>query len=216
MIPARAFRSAAVVLGLALLATAWLSQRPQPVVVATNLERLPLTIGEYTGVEDRFPESVYRVLNADRHVYRHYSSGPARLDLYIGYYGTAKGGRTGHNPLACLPGAGWGLEESSRVRLVSPGHPQGVEVNYVLARKEGRYVHLFHWYQTAGNRVVVSGIQQNLGRLVGRVLHNRDDGAFVQVSTFAQEQALAPARAEGLAFAAAVVDLLPRYWPEER
>src|SRR5665811_1355673 len=93
-----------------LLIAGLLSIRPKPVIARTNLEYLPKEIAGYKGVDDTFPEAVNRELNADKQLYRHYrSSDGSQIDLYIGYYGTAKGGRTGHNPYACLPGAGWAI-----------------------------------------------------------------------------------------------------------
>src|SRR5665647_380428 len=95
-----------------------LSIRPTPVVARTNLEYFPKEIAGYKGVDDTFPESVNRELNADKQLYRHYrSSDGSQLDLYIWYYGTAKGGRTGHNPYACLPGAGWAIVDSRKTGI---------------------------------------------------------------------------------------------------
>jgi EpsI family protein len=188
-----------------------------PVVLETNLENLPLTIGDCRGTYDRFPDAVYQELKADKNVYRHYVSNRGnKIDLYIGYYGTAKGGRTGHNPHGCLPGAGWGIVESSKTRLTTSIFPGGVDVNYILAQKDGLFTVLFFWYQSAGTKVISSGVQQNLNKLVGKVFFNRDDGAFVQVSTSADLGTIEQVKERGMSFAGAVIDLLPDYWPVEK
>ncbi len=56
------------------------------VVARVNLDQLPRRILGLDGRDDRFDESVYRVLNADYHVLREYRSDahPA-VWLYIGY-----------------------------------------------------------------------------------------------------------------------------------
>jgi len=191
--------------------------RPKPVVVRTNLEYLPKEISGYIGTEDTFPESVYRELNADKHVYRHYRSGDgSQLDLYVGYYGTAKGGRTGHNPYACLPGAGWAIVDSGKVRIRQPSQSSDVEVNYVQARRDGVNTVMVHWYQTAGTTVMSTGIQQNIERFWGRLLHNRNDGAFVQISTRVSDDQVANAGTKVRNFAGLVLQLLPEYWPVEK
>ena len=122
-----------------------IASRGDPTVVATNLEKIPLEITDYKGTEDFFTEGVYLELNADTHVYRHYRSlNGHQIDLYIGYYGTAKGGRTGHNPYACLPGAGWGIVESSKILLTTDYRADGVYVNLILAQKGNLYESVIH------------------------------------------------------------------------
>lgn len=212
----RYFLLAALVLSLTLFFVARISARGEPVVVKTNLENLPVDLAGYQGVDDRFPQGVYDALQADLHLYRHYHKPQEDLSLYIGYYGTAKGGRTGHNPYACLPGAGWGIVNETTMTIKPGYHPQGVRVNAVVARKGVSYNIMLHWYQSAKTEVLASGLQQNLQRLKGRVLHNRNDGAYVQVYAMAGEQDIAAVQERLAAFAVEVMELLPDYWPEER
>lgn len=209
-----AFYCATLLLTLALVLG--IQTRGVPVVLQTNLESLPMQIAGHQGREDAFPQSVYDVLNADLHLYRHYrpQQGP-EIELYLGYYGTAKGGRTGHNPYACLPGAGWAITQSGTVELRADGYPKGVRVNYVVAGKDGLHNVMLHWYQSAGDRVLATGLQQNIQRFKGRVLQNRNDGAFVRVSTMVRESDIALGKERIEAFAGAVLTLLPKYWPEE-
>ena len=207
-----------------------IASRSQPVVVTTNLENLPMEIAGYKATEDAFPDSVYEELNADKHIYRHYrsSDGP-QVHLYIGYYGTAKGGRTGHNPYACLPGAGWGIIEARKVRLTPQSsqltahrsaltkyYPDAVEVNYVLVRKGDAYETVLYWYQSAGNDVLITGIEQNIQRFMGKLFHNSNDGAFVRVSAISGGNQLEQAKSSVQHFAQEVLNLLPEYWPVEQ
>lgn len=216
----RSFYISVVILLLTLFAVVNLNAREAPVVVKTNLELLPMEIGGYTGVEDHFSLAVYQELNADKHVYRHYQkSRGERVSLYVGYYGTAKGGRTGHNPYACLPGAGWGVLQSSRV-VISNKKSKAVDgdeptVNYVLAKKDDLYEVVLHWYQSDKDKVLSTGIQQNVQRFFGRVFHNRNDGAFVRVSAVCAERDIEKTMALTKEFAMHTLDLLPYYWPEE-
>jgi EpsI family protein len=176
-----------------------------------------MEIDGFKATEDFFPDSVYKELNADRHVYRHYRNGDDKqVDLYIGYYGTAKGGRTPHNPYGCLPGAGWGILEAKQVMLKPKNYPKGVEVNYILARKGEYYEAVLHWYQSAGDKVLSTGIQQNIERFKSRVFYDRNDGAFVRVSVFGKEEYLNEAKILAKSFAEKVLDLLPEYWPVEK
>ena len=192
------------------------ARRGVPQVVATNLENLPMEIAGYRGVEDHFAQEVYDVLDADLHLYRHYSATDGtRLSFYLGYYGTAKGGRTGHNPYACLPGAGWGILQSESLRIFPKTYPKGVDINFVVAGKDGVNNVMLHWYQTAGDKILSSGLQQNLERFKGRVLHNRNDGAYVQVNSAAADADIVEIKEKAAEFAAELIDTLPSYWPRE-
>lgn len=213
----KSFAACLVLLLVTIGAAAAVFLRPVPVVVQTNLERLPMEIAGYSAIEDSFSEGVYRELNADKHVYRHYRHPNGdQVDLYIGYYGTAKGGRTGHNPYACLPGGGSAITGTGKSYLGQPGGSRPVAVNYVRARRDGMNTIMLHWYQTGGKTVVSSGLKQNVERFVGRVFHNRNDGAFVQLTASAADEEVGAARQRLERFAGELLGFLPRYWPIER
>jgi EpsI family protein len=213
----RSFVISMAVLVLTLILTVALSARGKPVVVSTNLENLPMEINGMQGVNDTFSELVYQALNADKHVYRHYqSSDGKKVDFYIGYYGTAKGGRTAHNPIGCLPGQGWGLLESREIILKPRYYPDGVPVNYLLSSKGDTVITTIHWYQSAGTKVISNGIRHNIQRFMGMVLRNRNDGAFVRVTVVSDKEDAEAAMKLAKAFSLRILNLLPGYWPEEK
>lgn len=193
------------------------AQRGVPRVVATNLENLPMMLDGYSATEDRFEQSVYDELNADRHVYRHYRNAEDKqIDLYIGYYGTAKGGRTGHNPYACLPGSGWGIVETGTVQLKPQPYQDAIRVNYILAKKDSAYESVLHWYQTGGTKILESGLRQNIQRFTDRVFRNRNDGAFIRVSAQTAENGTTGAKKDIAEFSDRLLAILPDYWPVEQ
>lgn len=217
----RSFYTTALILLTALLGVSMINSRGAPVVVETNLENLPRVISGYTGTDDQFPDSVYQELNADQHVYRHYQNmSGEKVSLYIGYYGTQKGGRTGHNPYACLPGAGWGvLEAHPEVVLlgdVTMYEQDSYEINYILASKDGLYEVVYHWYQSDKNKILATGIEQNIHRFYSRVRHNRNDGAFIRLSAVCAKGDIARCKERINRFVSHILLLLPDYWPVER
>ncbi len=213
----KSFYTSLIILLTTGILVALISRRGEPVVVKTNLENLPMEIAGYRATEDFFQAPVYKELNADKHVYRHYRNADGKqVDLYIGYYGTAKGGRTAHNPYGCLPGGGWGIVEARLVPLRMSKYPEGVGVNFILARKGEAYEAVFHWYQSAGSKVLSTGIEQNILRFIGRVFYNRNDGAFVRVSALTGEKGIEEANLLAKSFAEQILDLLPHYWPVEK
>lgn len=214
-------RNTALVLSsIALLVTLFsasmIASRPTPEIIQMNLDNFPMEINGYKAVEARYPDSVYEVLNADKHVYRHYFGDQGKqIDLYIGYYGTAKGGRSSHLPEGCLPGVGWGIVERSAIMVPIDGFSEGPALNYILSRKGHQYQCMIHWYQSAGDKILSSGIQMNIQRFIGRVFYNRNDGAFVQVSRIVARHEIEQAKEEIARFSGNIVSLLPKYWPEE-
>ena len=214
--PNKTFYSSLVFLLITSVIVLLLNSRNTPSVVQTNLENLPMEIMGFVGKEDFFSLAVYEELNADKHVYRHYSKeGWFQIDLYIGYYGTAKGGRTPHNPYGCLPGQGWTIIEVGKKQITTSYAPDGVEINSLHSRNNDIDKYMLHWYQSAGNKVLHSGIKQNIQRFKGRVFENRNDGAYVQVSIVAAEAQQDDAQVMLNEFAHKILELLPEYWPEE-
>lgn len=213
----KSFTVSLIILSATIISVAFIASRGTPVVVKTNLENIPLDIAGFKATEDSFPDSVYEELNADKHVYRHYRSADGKqVDLYIGYYGTAKGGRTGHNPYACLPGGGWGIIDAHIIKLKTDYYQNAVEINYILARKEHIYAIFLHWYQSDRDKILATGIQQNVQRFIGRILKNRNDGAFVRVSISTDQTHIEEAKNLAKFFAERVLALLPNYWPVEK
>ena len=90
-----------------------------------------------------------------------------------------------------------------------------VPINYVLARKDGTDTILLHWYQTAGNKVVSTGVMQNIERFSGRILKNRNDGAFVQITASTADGDVSRTKERVERFAEIILAQLPNYWPEE-
>lgn len=194
----------------------FLSFRETPIVVQTNLENIPIHINNYVGIDDVFPDGVYDELNADKHVYRHYtnSSGDS-IDFYIGYYGTSKGGRTPHNPYACLPSQGWSILRTGIISVKNQYDARRISLNYVVSKNGNNYKYMIHWYQSARTKVLDSGFKRNIQRFVGKLLYNRNDGAYVQVSMTRFRSIDDEVPLELKEFAQCILNILPEYWPVE-
>jgi len=209
----RAFVISLIILVSSIAISLSAASRRVPMVIETNLENLPMHIMGYQATEDSFSVDVYKELNADKNIFRHYqSSNTQQIDLYIGYYGTAKGGRSSHNPYACFSGAGWGINDTSKILLDSM---PATEVNYMLINKSGFYQVVLHWYQQGG-RIISTGWKMNLDRFKNLLMNNRNDGAFVRISMNSDQQHLASTVAQAKTFAAHIAAVIPHYWPEER
>ena len=85
-----------------------------------------------------------------------------------------------------------------------------------MAHKGGAENIIIHWYQSAGRKVLTTGIQQNISRFIGKVINNRNDGAFVRVSAFSTDSHIREAKSQVTFFAQEILNLLPEYWPTEQ
>jgi EpsI family protein len=197
-------------------------------VANVNLDQLPRRILGFDGRDDRFDESVYRALNADYHLLRQYrGEGGQSVWLYIGYYGTAKGGRPSHVPQSCYTGQGFSIVEWTKIALPSRaegrtlssveraalGNVSGM-LNKMHVKRGNAHQLVLFWYQSK-HKVLADGIEQNLQRIKNRLLYNRDDGAFVRLSTTMNLDNEAETEALLQGFAVELLSLIPSHWPEE-
>jgi exosortase D (VPLPA-CTERM-specific) len=187
-------------------------------IVDYRLQNMPIIIGDWTGRLTHFPDEqrINRILGVDISFLRIYKRGEDQVELYVGYYGTEQGGRSSHNPESCYVGAGWSIDERGVMKITPKDRDRPVAVNHLVVESGERRQEMLHWYQVGGDRVVQSGLHLNLLRFWRRVTENRNDGAFIRVtSTLDPER---PERALQLVreFSAEVIPLFPDYWPEER
>lgn len=214
--PNKIFYPSVMLFIVSILCVTLISLRGVPSVRSMNLKNLPDMVDTFSATEDSFSQAVYDELNADFNLYRHYRSPSGRqVDLYIGYYGTAKGGRTPHNPYGCLPSSGWAIVDTKRMPITTATYSVKPVVNYILSKKQNEYSVMLYWYQSAGDKVLATGFQQNIQRLMWKVMYNRNDGAFVRVSISASEDNLEENIKVVSSFAGKILDLLPLYWPVE-
>ena len=205
---------AAAVLAVGALAW-WLQTRPALVVDASPLATLPPTVGTWQSVELPLESAVESILRADFNLQRAYFPAPGAdpVWVYIGYYGTERGGRPEHVPRGCYTGAGWDIESA---RVV--GAEDGTErrMNEYRVEKRGRAparallvpVRAQHGHDrrasTSGSTRSWAGIRDG-----------RADGALIRVSTTLGPGGESEARARLLAFGSELDRQLAQYWPIE-
>lgn len=204
-----------VVVLVAVGGVAWFFQLRPPleVVDAGSLDALPRRIEAWVASDVPLRSTVEAILRADHNVQRVYEHPDApSIALYVGYYGTRRGGRPEHTPQVCYPMAGWAvIEQGDRV----VDGDRGLRVNEMRVEREGepRLVHF--WYRSFRSTGMLGAFDQLRDRLVGRVREGRSDGALVRLSTSLIDDEAA-ARERLHAFASRIDPLLGEHWPEER
>lgn len=203
-----------VLLAMVGAAAWWLTLRPGFEVDATRLASLPREIERWRAEDVPLGDMVEAELRADANLQRVWVHGGAEpIWMYVGYYGTQRGGRPEHTPRGCYTGAGYGIEST---RIVNVDARRGLRANEYLVERDGERQLVHFWYRSNRRTGLVGGIDQNLDRLFGRLGDGRADGALVRLSTKVVEGDETGARSRLMAFGAALDPLLGERWPEER
>jgi EpsI family protein len=192
----------------------WLQLRPALHADYAPLASLPATIGAWSGTDEPLDTKVEEMLAADFNLQRTYRM-PGRDELvwlYLGYYGTGRGGRPEHLPAECYPSAGWSIEQS-RVIEIDPDLDFRANEFVVSQRGQRRLVHF--WYRSARKTGMVDELGLGLDHLAGKLRGGRADGALVRLSTRIETAGADAARARLIAFARRLDPLLAERWPRE-
>jgi EpsI family protein len=191
----------------------WLRMGPDILVDVSPLENVPTRIGVWESSDLPLSRAVEDELRADFNLQRTYVSRLGDLVwVYVGYYGTERGGRPEHTPRGCYTGAGWGIE-SSRTVDITPS--AALRANEYLLTNSGQSRLVHFWYRSHRRTGILGGLDQNLDRLMGRLLDRRADGALVRVSTPIMNSDTVAARGRLISFASMLDPLLGEHWPSE-
>jgi len=199
---------------LGVAALAWSFELREPLEVhADRLGALPRAIDSWQATDMPLESMVESILRADYNVQRvyHHTVLPP-IFLYVGYYGTDRGGRPEHTPWVCYPNGGWSIVAQ---RTVHVDEQRGLQVNEIEvdSGSQRRLVHF--WYRSFRATGLLGPVDQVRDRLIGRLRHERSDGALVRISTVLDEGDVVGARGRLLAFGSELDRLLDTHWPEE-
>lgn len=191
----------------------WIQLRPPLEPDVRALAALPHRIGTWQSVDEPLAAAVEAELRADLNLQRVYAGRDGvPIWLYLGYYGTARGGRPEHTPRGCYTGAGWSVLASRRL-VADPA--SGRRVNEYLVERDGARQLVHYWYRSHRETGLLGGMDQNLDRLFGRLGDGRADGALVRLSAEVTDGDEVEARGRLLAFGATIDPLLGERWPDE-
>jgi len=210
----RASTVAAIAILLLAGALAWSFQVREPLVPqAQRLASLPFQIGSYRGIDSPVGQNVEDMLKADFNVQREYVHPLGQVVwLYLGYYGTERGGTPEHSPQACYAAHGWEILDEQRV-LMDPetGH-RAVEY---LVESGGQQQLVLFWYRSYRASGLNSTLALQLDHVIGKLRDNRGDGALVRLSTPLIGLDRDAARGALISFARALEPAIAAVWPEE-
>jgi len=187
----------------------WFQLRPELDYDASRLAALPLELGEWQGEAIPIESAVENMLRADFNLQRAYQRESDLVWLYVGYYGTERGGRPEHTPEICYPAGGW---EIARKDVWSDGAMRANE--YVVRNDDAlRLVHF--WYQSSRSSGLLGTWTVSVDQLRSRLASGRADGALVRLSTPLLDDDFEGARRRLADLAGALAPELAARWPQE-
>jgi EpsI family protein len=195
---------------------AWSLQFRDPMVVeAASLEAIPREIEGWRASDIPLESVVESMLRADYNVQRRYENALGDVVwLYLGYYGTDRGGVPEHTPPVCYAAQGW--TTSARGELVV-GPERGLRVNEMVVELRGRRHLVHYWYRSHDRVSFLTTFGLRLGQVWSRLASGRADGSLVRLSTrIASEEDVPDARLRLAALAQALDAALDERWPRER
>jgi EpsI family protein len=153
------------------------------------------------------------MLRADFNLQRDYQ-GPdgAWIAVYVGYYGTARGGRPEHTPPVCYDSQGWEIVDSREVEL-DPA--RGLRATRITVAQAGERHLVLFWYRSRERTGIVSLTGLSLERLRSRVTTGRADGALVRVRPPVGRNGVGAAESRLGGFAVQLDALVDAHWPDE-
>jgi EpsI family protein len=202
---------------LALLLTGglawWLYFQPAVEPDASAFDALPRDLHGWQGVDLEIDEGVAALLRADHHVQRAYTHRLGYLVyVYVGYYGTERGGSPEHIPDLCYPAQGWIVTSDEAVQVGGRSHGLSVREFVVEKGEDERLVHF--WYRTQHVSGFTSVLPLRLRLFWSRLTTNRGDGALVRLSTPIEDDDVTAARLRLFGLDSAVEEALDRIWPD--
>ncbi|MEZ4281076.1 MAG: EpsI family protein [Myxococcota bacterium] len=203
-----------VVLLLTGVAAWWLTQRPGPASDVASLRELPPEVADWRAIDIPIEQDVADMLRADLNVQRAYVHPQGYVVyVYVGYYGTTRGGTPEHTPEMCYPAQGWAILARDSVAIAGA---EGLAAREFVVEKDGdrRLVHF--WYRTALETGIQSTAALRWTHFWARLRAGRGDGALVRLDTPIEGDDVDAARLKLLPMDRAIESALKDVWPVEQ
>lgn len=182
-------------------------------VDTTPLASVPQEVDGWLGRDVPVEDQVAEMLRADFNVQRSYRhSHGSTIWVYVGYYGTRRGGRAEHTPPMCYRASGYRVAESQVLDLQDA---RGFRAQEMLVEDEGERRLVLYWFRSRERTGILGEFGQMIDRLRNRMTTGRADGALVRVSASVEDGNADAVRSQLVQFAAQFDRVLDRHWPEE-
>jgi len=172
-----------------------------------NFSELPFEFSDYIGIETRFDESAYQILQADTTTLRSYSGADGTTYwLFVAYFKDQKYGSQIHSPRHCLPGGGWRIEQLTHIDISDPIENTRSVNRLEIAWETQRQVMLY-WFETRSG-VIGDEYALKFDLVKNSLLFKPTDAAFMRLTVQRPDGNSEKAAQQGVKFFAALEESL--------
>lgn len=126
--------------------------------------------------------SIIEALKLDDYLFKSYARDKGQVNLYIGYYRTAKKVGAAHDPLVCFTGQGWQIKNRESGEYILTRDPT-LKISYssMIAERQGERELVVYWFQSNG-KAMANTQSQKIAMLLDKFSGKSEDNAFVRIS----------------------------------
>ena len=128
-------------------------------------------------------ESIVNELMLDDYLFRNYIRGREPINLYVGYYNSARKVGSAHDPLVCFQGQGWRIASREKGHHQLAGDPERQIAYAALVVERERHQELvIYWFQADGT-TSDNTFRQKLSMVWQRLSGGSENNAFVRINS---------------------------------
>lgn len=205
------FVGAAAIVGLVAIASVLLPARAEVVPARQSLAEFPGELATWVGHRGSLDPDVRDWLSVDDYVVMDYvrRTGGQPINFYVSYYDTQRDRRVVHSPRACIPGAGWRIEQLTQIDVANAG----LRANRMIVTNGEQRQLIYYWFDQRG-RNLTNEFAVKWYLFVDALFRQRTDGAMVRlVTTLDRREPESRADARLTDLAGTLAPLLPAYIP---
>ena len=176
-----------IILALCLVITSiFIYLKPSSIAVEKNIS-LKQALADIHGWENNgfspFDQKIVDALELDDYANQSYTKGQDIVSLYIGYYLTTKKVGAAHDPMVCFPGQGWVLSDKKSGKLIlNQETDNSLSYSSMIAQRGQQKELIIYWFQSY-DQTNPDTLSQKISSLWGKIFNNREDNAFVRITT---------------------------------
>jgi EpsI family protein len=125
-------------------------------------------------------DNALNMLELDDYTFADYTGQGKKINLYIGYYYSAKKANASHSPLICYPSHGWKIENKPVAGSLSIG-PYQINYEEIVTSSDQQKELVLYWYQSRLD-TNTTATKNKINIAVNKLTKKDEQHAFVRVA----------------------------------